>query len=440
MLLWMITLLGISATAQFKSIRIDNEPDRSGNQPTNVSVAISRKNPDIIVAASSSDNVYYSADGGKTWSKSTITSRYGVGSDPVVIADFSGNFYYLHRAILEGKSGSGETESGRIVIHKSKDGGKTWDSGEPAGSNTSKLQTRPWMTADRKGNFLLTWTEFDQYGSEDPECKSAVFASKSSNGSKWSKPIKISQYDGDCRDVNDTPRGVVPVATNDGKLFIAWSNAGYIWLDRSYNGGEFWLSNDIAITNQTGGWNFNVPGFNQANGMPIIVSDNSTGMFSGALYLVWADQRNGEDDTDIWFSRSFNYGDNWTSPMRINNDDPGNHQFMPRMCVDSGNGHIYILYYDRRDFDDNQTDVYLAYSIDNGGTFKNLKISESPFLPQPDALFSDYAGITAHQGNVIMVWTRMDEGKTSIWSSAIKMSDLEETKEAPKTGKKKGNR
>ena len=144
--------------------------------------------------------------------------------------------------------------------------------------------------------------------------------------------------------------------------------------------------------------------------------------------MVWADQVNGENDTDIWFSRSFNFGDNWNTPIRVNNDSVVNHQFMPGMAVDAVSGIIYIVYYDRRNYTDNQTDVYLAYSTDNGLSFKNVKISEKPFTPQADVEFGNYLSIAAYKGTIIPMWTRMDNGKTSIWTTIIKHDELVKVK------------
>lgn len=429
--LFLVLLLAagtVHVHAQIKNILLDSSRSQSGRYPVEPSVAISFKNPDVIVSGSAIDNVYSTTDGGKSWKHTNLTSRFGVWGDPVLISDFSGNFYYFHLSDPSGKNWESEDILDRIVIQKSKDGGETWDAGESIGLNPPKDQDKEWAIADRKGNLYVTWTQFDTYGSQDTTCKSSILFSKSSNGSKWSKPIKLSQYDGDCRDDDDTPQGAVPAVSNDGKIFVAWSNAGYIWLDRSFNGGDTWLSNDIAIVEHTGGWNLSVPGLDRTNGMPVLVCDNSTGLFSGALYLVWADQRNGEDDTDIWFSRSVNYGDNWTAPKRINDDEPGSHQFLPWITVDPSNGHIFIVYYDRRNYSDEQTDVYLAYSTDNGGSFKNVKISESPFIPQSDKFFGDYTNISAFKGRIVPVWARMDNGKTSIWTSIIELADLEGVK------------
>ena len=94
------------------------------------------------------------------------------------------------------------------------------------------------------------------------------------------------------------------------------------------------------------------------------------------------------------------------------------------MAVDQTNGNVYIVYYDRRSYDDLQTDVYLAYSTDGGNTFVEKKISESPFVPEDSKPFSTYINIAAHAGIITPIWTRMDNGKTSVWMTVIKQEEL----------------
>ena len=115
----------------------------------------------------------------------------------------------------------------------------------------------------------------------------------------------------------------------DGKIFIAWANQGIIFFDRSYDGGNMWLTSDLAITKQVGGWDMKIPGIDRSNGLPILMVDNGPDRYHGGLYLVWADQRNGENDTDIMFMYSNNRGDNWSDPKRINQDAKGKHQLVP---------------------------------------------------------------------------------------------------------------
>jgi photosystem II stability/assembly factor-like uncharacterized protein len=416
------------AQAQFKNIKLDQgDPNNRAAEP---SIAVNITNPLNIVAASAQNNVYQTTDGGVTWKKSALSSSLGVLGNPHVLSDFKGNFFYFHLSDPTGKNGDSEEVLDRIVVQESNDGGSNWNEGVSIGLNPPKDQNKERAIADRKGNMYVTWTQFDNYESNEKGCQSNILLSTSSNGKKWSKPVTISQNAGDCKNDDNTTEGAMATASADGsRVFIAWAHQNKILFDRSFDSGKTWLMNDIEIADQPGGWAMNIPGIKKCNGLPVLVSDNTKkGKMSGALYLVWADQHNGENDTDIWFIRSMNFGDNWTQPLRINNDGKGKHQFLPWMTVDPSNGHIYILYYDRRAHDDLQTDVYLAYSTDSGASFKNVKISETPFTPNAEISFGDYINISASQGIITPIWTRVDNGQTSVWTAIIKQEELEKVK------------
>jgi hypothetical protein len=414
--------------AQIKNIKLDElGPDSRACEP---SIVINQKNPKNIVASSVLDNIYVTFDGGATWEKKKLTSPYGVYGDPVLVSDSKGTLYHFHLSDPTGEGWRNEKSLDHIVCHVSSDGGKTWDQGNSIGYNPPKDQDKPWATVDPKGNVHVAWTQFDKYASEDPACQSYIMYSTSSNGKKWSKPVKISQLPGNCLDDDNTAEGAVPAVSLDKKVYITWSNRNKIYLDRSFDGGSLWLSNDVEIADQPGGWDMKIPGHDRCNGMPVLMIDQTKTSRKGMLYLVWADQRNGENDTDIWFIRSANFGDNWTTPLRINNDGPGKHNYLPWMTIDQVTGHLYIIYYDRRAYDDNRTDVYIAYSTDAGASFKNVKISEEPFIPTEDAFFGDYNNISAHKGTIAPVWTRMDNGKTSVWTAVFTHADLEKLQAA----------
>ena len=413
-----------SVFGQFKNILLDEQEgsERLVCEPT---IAINPRYPNNIVAGSVLDNVYYTKDSGKSWNKIKLRSTFGVYGDPALIADEKGTFYYFHLSDPTHGNGGYESEKlDRIVVQRSDDGGETWSAGESIGLNHPKDQDKEWATTDSKGNVYLSWTQFDKYGDVSPACQSNILFSMSKNGKKWTEPVVISQIPGNCVDDDGTAEGAVPAVTFDGKVMIAWANQGKIFLDRSFDGGDLWLANDIVVAEQVGGWDMKIPGHDRCNGMPVLMTDNSKGRYRGSLYVVWADKREGDDDTDIWITRSHNFGDNWSTPMRVNDDGPGKHQYLPWMAVDQTTGYVYIVYYDRRSYDDTQTDVYLAYSSDGGANFKNVKISEKPFAPQEDRFFGDYNNISAHKGIIAPIWTRMDDGKTSVWTTIIKQEDL----------------
>jgi hypothetical protein len=413
-----------TAFGQFKNIKLDEQGPETP-YVCEPSIAINPKNPQNIVAGAVLDNVYVTTDGGKQWQKIKLQSPLGVYGDPSLVADNKGNFFYFHLSDpTQGTGGYDSEKLDRIVVQESADGGMTWTPGESIGFNHPKDQDKQWPTVDPKGNLYLTWTEFDKYGDENPNCHSRILFSKSKNGKKWSTPVDLSQTPGNCIDDDNTAEGAVPAIAFDGKIFVVWANQQKIFFDRSYDGGNRWLSNDLAIAEQPGGWDLKIPGHDRCNGMPVLMANNSKTNLNGHLYVVWADQRNGENDTDIWFIRSSNGGDNWTLPLRVNNDEKGKHQYLPWMAVDQTTGVIYILYYDRRSYDDLRTDVYLAYSTDGGNTFSNTLVSEKPFSPSETTFFGDYLNIAAHRGIIAPIWTRMDNGETSVWTAVIKQDEI----------------
>ena len=79
----------------------------------------------------------------------------------------------------------------------------------------------------------------------------------------------------------------------EGRVYLAWSNQGAIFFDRSYDEGKTWLSNDLPVAKQEGGWALNIPGFERTHNPPVLMIDNSASRYHGMLYLTFADQRAG---------------------------------------------------------------------------------------------------------------------------------------------------
>jgi hypothetical protein len=419
--------------AQFRNIQLDHQgpEDPYVCEP---SIAINPRNPQNIVAGSVLNNVYVTLDSGKQWQKIKLESPFGVYGDPSIVADNKGNFFYFHLSDPTNGTGGYDSEKlDRIVVQESNDGGLTWSPGESIGLNHPKDQDKQWPSVDTKGNLYVTWTEFDKYGDESPNCLSRILFSKSRNGKKWSAPLELSQTPGNCKDDDNTVEGAVPAINSDGKVFVAWANQEKIFFDRSFDGGTTWLTNDLAIADQPGGWEFRIPGHDRCNGMPVLVANNSKTNLKGQLYVVWADQRNGEDDTDIWFTRTSNHGDNWTPVLRVNDDEKGKHQYLPWVTVDPSSGIIYILYYDRRNHEGAETDVYLAFSTNGGNSFTNVKINERSFTPVETTFFGDYLNISAQRGIIAPIWTTMENGVTSVWTAVITQEELMKFKAVEKS-------
>jgi hypothetical protein len=429
-----LCVISLYANAQFKNIKVDEGID--GKRAAEPSIAINPSDPKNVVVATSDGTINFSFDSGQTWGKTKLNSLLGVYGDPVLVSDDKGTMYCLHLSDASGEGLKNAKSLDQIICHISKDGGKTWEEGAPIGFNAPKDQVKPCATVDSKGNLYVTWTQFDKYNSTDDGCQSTVLISSTSNGKKWSKPVVLTQNPGACTDDEKATSVAFPTVSADSKIYVAWATQDKIFIDRSFDGGGVWLFNDISALNWVGGWNVKIPGLVRDNELPTLLVDRSKGEYRGVLYLSWADTRSGENDTDVWFARSHTYGDQWSTPTKMGDDKSGKHQFQPRMAVDQSTGFVYIVYYDRSGYDDNQTDVYLAYTNDSGMTFKSVKISETPFVAEDDATFGNYLSISASNGLIMPAWARMDGGKTSVWTTVIKQDDII-TPVAPAKGKKK---
>ncbi|MCF8299170.1 MAG: glycosyl hydrolase [Saprospiraceae bacterium] len=402
------------AFSQHTNIMISNQYN-----PEEPSIMINPKNTNQIVAGSNLKNYFYSDDAGITWNVDTMISSYGVWGDPCIIADTNGDFYFFH---LSNPPFGNWID--RIVCQKLDSFGGSWNDGTFMGLNGTKAQDKEWAIVDPATNIIyITWTQFDDYDSHNPNDSSVIMFSRSINqGQSWSPAKRINKIAGDCVDSDSTAEGAVPAVGPNGEVYVSWAGLAGLVFDKSLDSGNTWLQNDILIDSFPGGWNFDIPGISRCNGLPITVCDLSGGSNHGTIYVNWTDQRNGTTDTDVWLSKSTDGGNTWSPAKRVNDDPAGKQQFFTWMAVDQITGYLYFVFYDRRNYTDNKTDVYMAQSKDGGNTFINFKISESPFVPFDNIFFGDYTNISAHNNVVRPIWTRLHNGDLSVWTALINVN------------------
>lgn len=389
-------------SAQYQNVTLGNF-----NGPNEPSICVNPLNPMQIMAGSNLNFWYYSEDGGYTWIFDELVSPdYGVWGDPVIIADTAGDFYFFH---LSNPVVGNWID--RIVCQKFDKQTKTWNNGSFMGLNGTKAQDKHWAVVDPTTNAIyVTWTQFDDYGSSSSSCQSNIRFSKSLDaGQSWSEAITINEVHGDCIDSDNTVEGAVPAVGPNGEVYVSWAGPAGIVFDRSLDGGLTWLENDIFVVDQIGGWDVDIPGIQRCNGMPVTVCDLSNGPNHGTIYINYTDLSNGSNDNDVWLVKSTDGGNTWSAPLRVNDDDPGKHQFFTWMAIDQTKGSLYFVFYDRRNHSGNITDVYMAASHDGGGSFTNFKVSETPFTPSSSGyFFGDYNNISAHNNVVRPIWTRRE--------------------------------
>jgi hypothetical protein len=413
-LLLVITTIHFQLSAQ--NILINNL-----NEPNEPSIMLNPKQPNVLIAGSNLNNYYVSVDTGHTWTENTLTSSYGVWGDPTIVVDTLGDFYFFH---LSNPSFGSWID--RIVCQKTTNNGTTWSDGSYTGLNGTKAQDKQWCAVDRTNNHLyVTWTQFDHYGSPNAGDSSIILFSKSTDlGTTWSSPVRINEEAGNCLDDDYTVEGAIPTVGPNGEIYVGWAGPAGLVFNKSLDQGATWLNQEILVDPMPGGWNYYIPGINRSNGLPVVGCDLSNGVHHGTIYMNWSDQRNGATNTDIWLAKSTDGGQTWSAPNRVNDDNSNKHQFATWMAIDQTNGYLYFVFYDRRNYTSDSTDVYMALSIDGGTTFINKKISASPFFPNAGVFFGDYNNLTVHDGIIRPIWTRLNNGQLSIWTHIARESDF----------------
>ncbi len=421
MRVFLIFILCVSSlTAQISCVNVQIPPVNA-LYPYNEcepAIAINPTNTNHIAAGSILQGYHYSKDGGKTWKSKKISSKYGVFGDPVLTFDNTGRLYYFHLASV-----SEDQHLDRIVCQVSDKIEGSFALESYSQPNGTKVQDKHWVVVNPKTNVVyMTWTQFDKYDSADPLDSSFIMFSKSTNrGISWSQPKRISKYGGDCLDSDNTVEGAVPALGPNGEIYVTWAGPKGLVMQKSLDDGKTWLAEEKYVENQPEGWDIKVPGFYRANGLPFLVSDMSDGPNRGTLYLNWSDQRNGNDNTDVWIMKSTDGGETWSNAIKVNQDGTRSHQFMTAIAIDQTNGDIHLVFYDRHKYkaNSNQTDVVWCMSKDGGNTFQQQTISEKSFVPDEKVFFGDYLGIAAVNGQIRPIWPRMDKGKITLWTALI---------------------
>lgn len=383
-------------------------------------VWLNPKNPDNLVAVWR-DFRYgyrrvgygYSFDGGLTWVDALFEGTpHPWHSDPGLTVDTSGNFYAV---VL---SFNPDVDWSSIYVYKSTDWGVSW--AEPykvVDSALNYFEDKELMACDRtnspnNGNLYVAWARFSNQTWID-----WIFVSRSTDGGvSFQAPVQVSDY--------SSVQWPVPAVGPNGEVYIAWFDYNWprISIDKSTNGGVA-FGPDIGVQN-VNGYSDEINGGILVFPFPAMDVDITGGPYNGYVYIAYMDY--GATDTDILFTHSTDGGNNWSTPIRINDDPQGNgcDQFHPWAFVDT-DGTINVVFYDRRNDPANLLmDVYLTQSTDGGLTWSTNKrvttVSSDPTAGLFKAgLLGEYIGLTAFDGCVHPVWTDTRLGNQDVFTARV---------------------
>ncbi|HEY7402760.1 MAG TPA: sialidase family protein [Candidatus Angelobacter sp.] len=385
------------------------------NEPA---IAVNTKNPQhLVVAWQINASVAFSQDGGATWktASGTAPGNYRVSGDVSLTYDAAGHAILCYIAFdnlgTTNYWAQGATRNG-IFIRRSPDGGQTWEPDaitiiSHESTPDIPFEDKPWVVADTSsshaGNLYIGWTHFTLAASD-------LFFSRSTDGGKsWSTPIKLNTISGLPRDDNGALEGFHGVVGPDGTLYTIWDDRDGVMMAVSHDGGASFAKDRRIIP--AGPGYFGITGVSRSNGFPQIGIDPRGSKQGGNLYVAWSDYSNG--DVDIFIASSADHGRTWSAPVRVNNDPihNGKDQFFQWMAVDPQSGAVNLIFYDRRNNNEDTT-VTLARSTDGGKTFQNYSWDPEVFDAYGDFL-GDYLAITAFGNKVFGAWAHQtsEEGK-----------------------------
>ena len=369
----------------------------------------------------------YSTNGGVSWTDQLffaddIYPELIWESDPGIGVDKDGNFI-AHTLCIDPFQDNSD-----ICVYRSTDGGQSWSDPTRVVGADFGFEDKQWMAIDRtnsanEDNIYFSWTRFSPGYTNNR----IMFAKSEDTAQTWSS-MQLS--DG----INSVQWPTVTVDHN-GKIYVAWGrfNPPSIRIRTSLDG-EFFTAEQTLVSTQNASTSLKggILVFSYA-ALEADISDSSP--YQGNVYVAYMNRTSG--DEDIFFLKSTDSGNNWSSPVRLNDDalSNGRDQFHPWISVNE-DGVITAVFFDRRNDPANLSyDLYMTQSFDGGDNWTpNLRISNSssnplasfaagklnqnlaqnsgldpqkqPLSASPLAgLIGEYIGVSSKDRYVNMIWT-----------------------------------
>jgi hypothetical protein len=320
-----------------------------------------------------------SKDGGETWGKNLLVTTKAGGSafagDPAAAIDDKGNLYAVCQDYASGGLGTNY-----VMLGHSKDQGATWSEFKRVNQSLDK----PWVGATGDGTVLLTWL-----GNPGGMKRSTDY------GETWANPISLG-YINHGTTVTFTNTDLVHVAYNTSERTVTYR--------RSKDKG---VTFEMARNLSPQGTPCRSPCSPRSH--PIVGADSDpTGK---VVAITWASRQEHDDaegDDDVWVIVSYDSGDNFSDPIRVNDNMNMSRQFQSWVAVDSY-GAVHAVWTDLRDNGLNNTYYARMTDIDKGFE-PNVKVNDG--AGRPASFLGDYKGIDILGRDVVVTWqdTRNDGG------------------------------
>ncbi len=352
-------------------------------------ISINPRDPKNIICAFNY-GCYYTLDG-VTWRKNQTIYP---GFDPFLTFDSIGRAFYASL-----------TSSLLYTLGKSTDKGQTWIMSSPV----TNIADKECICANRHGgifnNYLYSgWQRFYSGQYQDD----IYFSYSTNQGEYWNTKL-LGANMGLCPYITIGPSlyGPGEIIYFGYNYHVSGSAYEVKMLVSSNSGISFSQGITVAaLTSPPALKNDSL----KINSCIYMDADNSGGPYRGNVYIVYCARGQGTDESDIMFTKSTNYGFNWSVPLRLNDDSTSSDQYMPAICVDNS-GLIYAVWYDSRvdPVNNRMTMLYGTVSSNGGATFcPDYPVSTESFNPNLIALngyVGHYISVASSNHSAIAAWT-----------------------------------
>jgi hypothetical protein len=364
-----------------------------------------------------------SFDGGLSWSN-TIELPHTVPSyssaDPSIDFNNNGKVFICYIDF----TGTTPPVTGGVYICKSNDSGISWSiPNEVISTNYDGTKwpiDRPWMVIDKstgpnQGNIYVTSMNLNR---NNPPYNPYLSVS-SDNGNTFSKRY-IDTVNWKAGSLNPLPM-CFPTVTSSGVLCAIYPS--YVITQSLY-------TQSLIAKSTSAGNNFNyniVNTFTDSilpNSYPsakkggILISNPSDSNQLANIFL-----RAIHGDLDVFITESFNLGNTWTAPIRVNDDPIGNNKMQDLIWADFDlDGDLVISWRDRRNGNDStfksSSEIWATYRDKDSINFNpNFQVSSQSVLYDSilESAGNDFMSIKLQDDTLNAVWGDTRNGKLNIW-------------------------
>ncbi len=404
-------------------VRVSGSP---GEALAEVIIDVNPLNPSNLVICGYSRSLrtmstFHSFDAGRTWTYVPVgDANDGLGDvdrfDPTLVFDRNGAVYAGYGARVPDGLGFRD----HLIVCRSDDGGASWGdgvgvwvasdvSGAP-GNDKFHLAAGPDRFDPDAEVIVLAWTWniSPPFGVIDQQI---VFSRSVDAGVTFSEPVVIND---DSISDRDFAIFADPGIGPEGIMYVCWNdlNTNEIRVDHSFDNGRTW-GIDVIVERETIPFRTRIipqPNRGVFAG-PVLDVDRSGGVHNGRVYIAYC--HGTIDDTDVLVRYSDDSANTFSSAVRVNDDGPGSHQFLPWIDVNQTDGQVNVVFYDTREDTLNELSrVHLAASRDGAASFfRSVPVADVPSnnsRSNPNRYpgnFLEYIGVTAWGCDALVAWT-----------------------------------